>query len=320
MPVGDAGFVLGTTIAEQLRTFAGKLFRRDDHLARLEHSLRTIGVDPGMTTGEIARVAEELVARNHRLLSPGDDLGLSIVVTPGAYPAYPSPGTPQPLVCLHTYPLPFRLWVEKYDRGQSLVTTQFEQVSPKCWPPTVKCRSRMHYFLADREAAAIDPDARALLLDQDGLVTETSTANILIFRSGQESKIGKGMDGGLSQFSFDEKGTVPFGSATGVSSPVLISPPSDKILHGISQAVAFELAAQLEIPVTQRDLTPADVATADEAFLLSTPLCLLPVTRLNGRPIGSGRPGEVFGRLLAAWNKLVGIDIVGQARRFATRE
>jgi branched-chain amino acid aminotransferase len=95
----------------------------------------------------------------------------------------------------------------------------------------------------------------------------------------------------------------------------LASPPSTKILHGISLAVVVALARQAGIPCTERDLTPDDVASADEVFLTSTPLCMLPVTRLNGRPIGSGRPGAMFYRILAAWNAMTGIDIVAQAEK-----
>lgn len=285
VPVGDAGFVLGATVAERLRTFAAKLFRLDDHLARLKQSLRTVGVDPGMTIDQFTQVARELVARNHRLLAAGDDLGLSIFVTPGAYPAYPPPGPAEATVCLHTYPLPFRLWAEKYRSGQSLVTTEVEQVSPRSWPPGLKCRSRMHYYLADRRAEAAEPGARALLLDREGLVTETSTANVMVY---------KPPDG-------------------------LISPPGEKILRGISLAVVIELAGQLGISTTERDLRPQQVARAEEVLLASTPYCLLPVTRFDGRPIGGGEPGEVFRRLLAAWSESVGIDIAAQAERFAGR-
>jgi len=285
--VGDAGFILGATVAEQVRTFAGVPFHLEDHLQRLRQSLDVVGIDPGMPAGEMARVARELVARNHRLLAPGDDLGLSIFVTPGIHPSYaavppaakdavPPAG---PTVCLHTYPLPFQLWAEKYRTGQALVTTDVEQVSGHSWPAGLKCRSRMHYYLADRRAAAVEPGARAVLLDRRGFVTEASTANVLVFRTAEG----------------------------------LISPPPEKILHGISQAVAIKLAGRLGIDVAQRDLTPEDLATADEVFLSSTPLCLLPVTRLNGKPIGTGRPGDVFRRLMAAWNELVGMDVVGQA-------
>jgi branched-chain amino acid aminotransferase len=285
VPVGDAGFVLGATVAEQLRTFAGQLFRLDEHLARLGRSLRTIDVDPGMTIDQLAAVARELATQNHRRLASGDDLGLSIFVTPGLYPTF-SPSAPAtPSVGMHTYPLPFALWAEKYRRGQALVTTDFQQVSSRSWPPGLKCRSRMHYYLADRHAAAVEPGARALLLDEHGFVTEASTANLLIFRSSEG----------------------------------LISPRSSRILCGISLAVATKLAEQLGIARSQQDLTPEEVATAEEVMLSSTSMCLLPVTRLNGRLIGDGKPGEVFRRLLAAWSELVGIDILAQAERFAER-
>ncbi len=280
--VGDAGFVLGVTVAEQVRTFAGKLFRLDDHLARLARSLEIIGLDPGMSLDELGETSRELVLRNHPLLPAGSDLGLSIFVTPGEYPTF-ARGPIHPAVCLHTYTLPFHHWAAKYRVGQSLVTTEVEQVSPQCWPRELKCRSRMHYYLADRQATAKEPGARALLLDSNGLVTEASTASLLIYRAGEG----------------------------------LLMPPSAKILHGISLATVVELAHEEGVSVGERDLPLADVAGADEVLLTSTSMCLLPVTRLNGRPIGSGQPGEVFRRLLAAWSRRVGLDIVGQAERFA---
>ncbi len=283
--LADAGFVLGAAVAEQLRTFAGRLFRLDDHLDRLEHSLAIVGVDPGLPRRELARLAVELVARNHRLVAPGDDLGLSIVVTPGPYAAYSEPGSGGPTVCLHTYLLPFRLWAAKYRQGQSLVTTDVEQVSPKSWPPSLKCRSRMHYYLADRQAAMTEPGARALLCDAQGTVLEASTANVLIYEAG-----------------------------TG-----LATPPRRKVLPGISMREVVELAERLDVPTAERDLTPADVAAADEVLLTSTPMCLLPVTRFNGRPIGGGVPGAAFRRLISAWSDLVGLDLVAQAERFAVR-
>ncbi|MBN1394855.1 MAG: aminotransferase class IV [Pirellulales bacterium] len=290
--VGDAGFVLGASVAEQLRTFGGKLFRLEDHLARLRRSLEIVGVDPGMGLGQIAEIAERLTAHNHRLLDPGDDLRLSIVITPGLHPAYGPPrrrplketsSTPRPTVCLHAHPLAFHLWADRYRVGQALVATKIEQVPKSCWPAELKCRSRMHYYLADREAAAAEPGARALLLDARGFVAEASTANLLVLREGEG----------------------------------LISPPLEKILPGISLSTVQELAARLGIACSHRDLTVEDVATADEAILTSTSTCILPVTRLDGRPIGDGRPGNIFAQLLAAWGRMVGVDVAAQAERFA---
>ena len=80
-----------------------------------------------------------------------------------------------------------------------------------------------------------------------------------------------------------------------------------------------ELAVDLGISVGHRELRVDDVLQADEVVLCSTSPAVWPVVRLNGRPIGNGRPGATFRRLLAAWSQRVGVDIPAQARRFAER-
>jgi len=238
---------------------------------------------------ELAEAAEDLASRNHALADPGDDLGLSIFVTPGPYSAMaamvPADASRGPLVCIHTYPLPFHLWADKYRTGQALVVTDIQQVPSECWPADLKCRSRMHYYLADLKARRIEPGARAVLLDAGGHVLEASTANLFIFRRGEG----------------------------------LISPPKDKILPGVSIGVVAELARGLEIPFLYRDLSVEELLQADEVLLCSTSPCVWPVLRLNGQPVGSGTPGEMLQRLLMAWSDLVGINIQAQAERFAQR-
>ncbi len=289
VPVYDAGYVLGTTVAEQLRTFGGRLFRLEPHLARLGHSLDIVGVDLGLSMAELGEAAADLAARNHILLDPSDDLGLSMAVSPGPYSTMAAmvgaDAHRGPMICMHTYPLAFHLWADKYRTGQSLVVTDIQQVPPVCWPVELKCRSRMHYYLADLQARRIEPGARAVLLDADGHVLEASTANICIYRR--------------------EEG--------------LVSPPQERILPGVSIAVVAELAQALEIPFVHRDLTVDELLRADEVLLCSTSPCVWPVLRLNGRTIGSGAPGEVFQSLLTAWSRLVGVNIQSQAERFAQR-
>lgn len=286
IPVTDLGFMQGVTAAEQLRTFGGKLFGLDKHLYRLARSLEIIGVDPGMSRDEFASIAERLVAENFPALPEGSDLGLSMFVTPGPYATFAASGYVQrqgPTVGMHTYQLPFHLWASKYETGESLVVTPFEQVPPTSIPSELKCRSRMHYYLADRAARASEPGARALMVDRDGFATESSTANLLVY--------------------WKDEG--------------LVSPPRDKILPGVTVAAIEDLANKLAIPFSRRPLKVADVARADEALLCSTSPCVWAVTRLNGKLIGDGRPGEIVARLQRAWSDMVGLDIVAQARRFA---
>lgn len=277
VPVTDTGFMQGVTVAEQVRTFRGELFRLDAHLARLAHSLEVVSVDPRFSLTDLAEQAVALVRYNHRLLADGDDLGLSIFVTPGAYPAFGEPSGP--IVAMHTYRLPFGLWAAKYRRGQAMRTVSIRQVPAACWPVELKCRSRMHYYLADREAAALEPGARAVLLDLDGSVTEASTANVIAVTAEGE----------------------------------LVSPPRESILPGISLEMALQLADELGLPIAHRRMTPEDLHAAREMMLSSTSSCLLPVATFDGRPTGDGRPGPVFQRLIGAWSEHVGVDIIGQA-------
>jgi len=287
LQVYDAGFVLGVTVAEQVRTFAGRLFRLEQHLARLTRSLEIVGIDPGVTMLELEKAAIDLAERNHALLDEGDDLGLSIFVTPGPYSTMAAvaeqPDKAGPTVCMHTYPLPFHLWADKYDHGQSLVVSDVKQVPATCWPPELKCRSRMHYYLADNEARQVRPDARALLLDCDGCVLEASTANIIIYNR----------DEGI------------------------VSPPKEKILPGVSVGMVAELAANLGVPFLHRHVSVDDVFQADEVMLCSTSPCVWPVVNVDGRTIAYGRPDEMCTKLLAAWSNAVGVDIPAQASNFA---
>jgi diguanylate cyclase (GGDEF)-like protein len=285
VPVYDGGFVLGSTVTEQLRTFGGQIFRLEGHLARLAHSLQISGIQPRESIEDLAEIAVRLAAENFRFSDPDDDLGLCIFITPGPYAAMAEGDISGPTVCLHTYRLPFFLWADAYQRGVSLRTTPIKQVPRDCWPAELKCRSRMHYYLADRLAASAEPGARALLLDDDGFVCETSTANVLAYYPGEG----------------------------------LISPPQKKVLPGISLHVTEEIAGRLGIAWKHRDSSVEELARAQEVFLTSTPNCILPVTRLSGAPVGKGQPGPTFAKLLSAFNDTVGLDIAAQARRFAIR-
>ena len=69
---------------------------------------------------------------------------------------------------------------------------------------------------------------------------------------------------------------------------------------------------KLGIPFAVRDFQVFDAVNADEAFLASTPYCLMSVTKINGTQIGTGQPGPIYGRLVKAWSELVGLDVVKQ--------
>ncbi len=284
IPVGDAGFVRGATVTEQLRTFAGRLFLADDHGRRFAESCRIVGIQPPWPVADLLAAADHVAATNHRLGAVSADLGLVMFATPGDLAAQHEGRGGRPRVAIHTFQLAFCLWADAYDRGVSLRTVRVTQVPESCWPLAAKVRSRLHYHLADREAHAAEPGARAVLAHADGRISETSTANVAIVTAG--------------------------GIAT---------PPAGDALGGVSLACARGLAASLGIPWQERSLTAADLAAADEILLTSTPSCVLPVVRFDGGAVGTGTPGPVFRRLLDAWSGMVGLDIADQARRERVR-
>ncbi len=279
LPVGDAGFVLGATVTEQLRTFRGRLFMADAHQERLRESLQIVGIEPGQPLAAVFAAAAELAARNHAVGPHDDDLGLVIFVTPGDQPSQHGGRGGIPRTVIHTFPLAFRLWSDAYERGVPLRSVSVKQVPDACWPVQAKVRSRLHYFLADREAHAAEPGARAVVCHVDGRVSETSTANIAIVRG-----------------------------------DTIHVPPAADALAGVSLRCAQRLAESLGLAWKPRSLTEADLADADEILLTSTPNCIIPATRFDGRFVGAGRPGTIYRSLLAAWSSLVGFDIAAQAR------
>ena len=280
IPLSDVGFGLGVTVVERLRTFAGRPFRVEEHLKRLHRSLEIVGWNAATIVEEVRGAVAAFPDVNAELMAPGDDWYIAIFVTPGD-----SPAATQPRIGVHGGPLPFAGWADKFETGVDVVITDVRQTPANCWPPELKCRSRMHYYLADQEAARRQPGARAVLLDQQGFIGEASTANVVAY--------------------FADRG--------------IVTPRIDGVLPGISQQVLFELADEARLSHTEADLLPAEFAAADELFITSTSICLQPIVRVDAQPIGDGRPGPIYRQLLEAWSKKVGVDIAGQARQFAVR-
>ncbi|MGC1276242.1 MAG: aminotransferase class IV, partial [Planctomycetaceae bacterium] len=188
-----------------------------------------------------------------------------------------------PSLCIHATPIPARLYAVGYELGIRLVTPATHSVPADTLSPQIKTRSRLHWHVAEAQAERFDPGARALLLDRDGFVTETATGNLFIAsHDGQR----------------------------------IVTPLRSRTLHGISQSYVTRLMPQVE----EADLHLEDVLAADEVFVTSSVYCLLPVVTINRTPIGDGRPGTVYRKLLDAWSNAVGVDIAGQMSRMAQGE
>lgn len=286
LPVSDMGLVHGASVTEMTRSFRQQWFRLDDHLRRLETSLKTTGWQIPYTLPELSIVSDKLRGHNAPLLPAGHELGLIQFVTAGQNLTYLGGARRdecrRPTVCCHTFPLPCELWADKYTSGQHLLVPSIRQIPPECLSPSMKHRSRLHWILADAQVRERAPGATAILLDSKGDLTETSAGNFFLVKDG-----------------------------------VILTPRPKSILGGISRYVVFLLAEELGMTLNVADIQPLEVFRASEAFTSSTPYCLLPVTAFEGKPVGNGQPGPIYQRLLDAWGRLVGCDIAGQMRQIA---
>lgn len=280
----DLGLVLGATLTEMTRTFRHQLFRAGDHVARLYRSLKYAGISVPMSPEEMLAKTQELAAANCKLLSADGDLGVVHFVTPGEHALYAgsagAAGPLTPTICIHSFPLRFNLWRHLFTEGAHVVTPSIRHLPPQCIEAKMKHRSRLHWFLAERQAQSVDPRAIPLLLGLDGNVTECAGSNFVI-----------------------------------VKDRTIITPTPRNILWGVSLQTVKELAPGLGLEFVERDFQPYDVVNADEAWLTTTPYCIAPCTKINQTPIDSGRPGPRFKQMLQAWSQRVGLDIEAQVLR-----
>jgi branched-chain amino acid aminotransferase len=282
--VHDIGFMYGATFFESVRTFKHKLFKLEEHLSRLERSMRYVGLEPLISKPEMAGVIEKVLAANIHLTEEGDDCWICAEVTPGVGFPHPLRGQKdkRPTVIAYSSSLPYDEYVRYYTVGKHALTPSIRNIPPQSLDLRSKNRSRLHYFIAKIETMKRDSDAFSLLLDLEGNVTEGSGANFFI-----------------------------------VANNTLYTPSTRNILVGISRQTVLELAKELNLPAEETDINLYDVYNADEAFWATTSYCILPISQVNHLKIGKKIPGPWTGRLLTAWSKKVGIDILRQAQTFA---
>ena len=278
--VTDRGLRTGDAVFDVERTFDGKIFRLREHLERLYRSMKYVRVDPGMTIDEMEDITNEVVQRNEPLRGEAGDYWVHQVITRGR--GFKSTDHVPPTICIRVEPIHFDRYVHFYKTGAHVVFPRTRAYPADALDPKVKHYSRMNFNLAELEARDVDPHAYPVLLDMDGNVSESSAANFFM-----------------------------------VSKGVLRTPGDAASLQGITRNTVLELAHQLGIPTVEEDLQPYDAYNADEAFLTTTSYCILPVGRIDNRPLTEQVPGPVTRSLWAAWSEMVGLDIVDQATRKA---
>jgi D-alanine transaminase len=253
IPVLDRGFIFGDGVYEVIPVYGRVLFRLREHLARLEHSLRSTRIANPFDEAGWRRLLETVVARN-----AWDDQSVYLQVTRGVAPRTQEfPKDPvRPTVFVMANPLKMPT-AEQRANGVAVVTRD-DYRWRRC---DIKSVSLLANCLLRQEAE--DAGAAETVLIRDGNVKEASTCNVLLVKDG-----------------------------------VILAPPKDNlILHGITFDLAIELARAAGLAVEVREVKREELFAADEVWLSSSAREVLPVTTIDGKRVGTGRPGPVYARM-----------------------
>jgi len=271
----DSGFNAGDGVYDVTRTFRHKLFCLREHTERLFRSLRYTRIDCGMSVDEMENTTLEVLKRNKSLLRETEDYALWQVVSRGVRSSRGNRVSGGATVTIYMVTINFPEFASYYVEGAPLVIPATRRIPPQCLESKAKITNKMNHNMALFEARQADPRAIPLMLDN---LSETSAHNFFLV-----------MDGKLCT-------------------------PFDRNVLGVSRIPLSSLSRESwEFEIFEGNYTPYDLYNTEEAFLASTSPTFVPVRTVNGLMIGKGAPGPITLRLMAAWNKMVGMDIVDQA-------
>jgi len=274
----DSGFNAGDGVYDVTRTFRHKPFKLREHTERLFRSLQYTRIDCGISLEQMEKTTLEVLERNKPFLRDSEDCALWQVISRGVRSSTGNRVSGGATVAIYSVSVNFREFASFYVEGAPLIIPSTRRIPPQCLESKAKITNKMNHNIAAFEAKQADPRAIPLMLDIDGNLSETSAHNFFLVIAGK------------------------------------LCTPSDKnVLGGITKETIFDLAKQLGVEVGEGNYTPYDLYNAEEAFLASTSPTFVPVKTVNGVKIGKGAPGPVTLRLIGAWNRMVGMDIVDQA-------
>ncbi len=266
--VFDHGFLYGDGIFEGIRVYNKCVFKLEEHLERLEYSAKAIMFDMPWSRREISDAVCETCRANNII-----DGYVRLCATRGRGTLGLNPKVcedPQLIVIAGT----IQLYPEDYyTEGLKIITVPTRRVNPAALPPMIKSLNYLNNILAKLEAIN-QGYMEALMLNDQGYVAECTGDNIYIVRGG------------------------------GIFTP----PTSSGALKGITRDVTFAIAQEKGLALTEIEMTRYDLWIADECFLTGTAAEIIPVTEIDGRKIGSGRPGTLTQQLMSAFQEKLSLE------------
>ena len=262
----DRGFIFGDGVYEVVPAYGGKLFRFDEHLARLNRSLTKLRMENPHTREQWIERARKLVAALIDKTGAPDQL-VYIQVTRGvAVRDHVMPTDVQPTVFMMCSPMKPASAEQRHHGVACISARDFR------WERgDIKSISLLGNVLARQMSA--DKDATETIMFRNGFLTEAAASNVWVVHEGA----------------------------------VLGAPKSEHVLEGIRYELIRELCEEVGIAYNLRPIAEADVMSADELLLSSATKEVLPVTTLDGDPVGHGalrgKPGPVYARLYEAYQR-----------------
>ena len=249
----DRGFLFADGVYEVIPAYGSKLFRLDEHLARLDASLDAIQLPNPLTRADWTTLFNSLIAKNG-----GGNIYIYLQVTRGAA-AKRDHAFPVPPVTPTIFAMTGQIATPAADMPDTTPGVAAITLDDIRWS---RCDIKSVALLANvlmRQQAVSEGASEAILI-RDGFATEGSASNFFIVKQG-----------------------------------VIVTPPkSHLILPGITRDLLVELARKHGMPVEEREVTEAELKSADEVWLSSSTREVVPVTRLNGHLLGDGRPGPIW--------------------------
>jgi branched-chain amino acid aminotransferase len=262
--VFDHGLLYGDGIFEGIRAYNGRVFKLKEHIDRLFYSAKAILLEIPMGHQQIMAAVVETCRRNRVR-----DGYIRLVVTRGVGTLGLGPNrckNPSVIIIAGKIQLYPK---ELYQRGMDIITVPTTRNLHSAINPAIKSLNYLNNILAKIEANNGGCE-EAIMLNAEGFVAECTGDNLFIVKEGH-----------------------------------LFTPPlSAGALYGITRRVVMELAAESGLKVSEPNLTRYDLFNADECFLTGTGAELVPVVKIDGRVIGTGKPGPATKKLVAQYRTL----------------
>jgi branched-chain amino acid aminotransferase len=267
VPVFDHGFVYGEGVYETMRTYNRVPFLFERHMRRLRQSSERIALDVPFDDDTMLSWIERTAAAAGEL----QEAYVRVLHTRGVGDlTYDLRSTPAPTTVIIVKP--FEAYPPRvYDSGIRVALVDMLRNHPRSVNPIIKSNNLMNNALAMQEAYRSGAE-EGLMCNYRGELTECSQSNFFLVRDG-----------------------------------AALTPASDAgLLEGVTRAFLFELGREIGIDVREETLYPKDLETADEMFITSTTRELSPVVNVDGRAIGSGKPGPITKKLTALYQQRAG--------------